>query len=118
MNKILHGCLETMQCMSDEALSAAGHLEMMSAAAKAAAAEACRSCKGALAALAELGPAVLKAVKKVEKPMGGGQASSSSSSSSSSAQPGRAGDRDTEHLADAVMRSFGDLIVQYNFYGE
>jgi hypothetical protein len=69
--------------------------------------------------LHQFGPAVLKAVRKVEKAQGGGaHVSSSSSSSSSSVQPGGAAMPSDAALVDELMTSFGRLMVQHIFMGK
>jgi hypothetical protein len=91
---------------------------------KAAAAEAHSGCKQVLAALAEpmlnqLGPAVLRAVKRVEKAQSSGQVSSSSSSSRSVQLSGLTGEVNAEQqLEDAVMSDFGGLELKYSMHGE
>jgi hypothetical protein len=105
---LLVGCVTTAAHMSESGLARMQNPEHITADLKAAAAEACSSYKAVLGDLSEpllcqLGPAVLKAVRQVEKPP--------SSSKSRSLQPGRPRDAEAVKVADSVMSNFGDLVV-------
>jgi hypothetical protein len=120
MFSLLAGCTSTMSRMSEEALTVTGFWKLMTPDMKAAAAAASSGCRQVLGALTEpilnqLGPAVLKAVRRVEKPQGSRQASSSSRSVQAS---GLTGDLSPEQLADAAMNDLGRLVIQYISHGE
>jgi hypothetical protein len=122
LHSLLAGCETTALYLSIALHSDFGTLKDVPPERKAAAAEACSSYKAVLGDLTEpllcqMGPAVLRAVRKVEKLPSSGHASSSrggtSRSSSSGLQPGRVQDAEAVQLADSVMSSFGSLVQQY-----
>jgi hypothetical protein len=123
LHELLSGCRTTTSIMSEAALSNKGHLELMTAEMKAAAAEACSSCEAVIGDLTEvllcrLGPAVLRAVRKLEKPPSCGKPGSSSSSGGSGLQPGTGREEDAAQLAEAAMSTFGSLVIQYLTFGK
>jgi hypothetical protein len=130
---LFNDCQNMAACMWEEALRVTGYLELMTNEQKAAAAEVRSSCKAVLGDLTEtllcrLGPEVLRAVRKVEKLPGSGQPSASSRGSSrngnsrngSSSNSSRSGlqPADKVALADSVMASFGNMVLQYLLLGE